>query len=335
MENIDLQSLIIELKSYQGITRKLSIADVVKAFPQIAKQASGMEVLADFGEDAAVISLSAKGAEDGVLLLAADGIMASLMDEDPYWAGYCSVLVNINDIAAMGGIPLALVDILSVKDKNILTTLTNGMNDACSKFGVPVVGGHIHPDTKYNAVDVAVLGIAKRSSVIYSHTAEEGDEVIFSMDLDGRIHPNSRYSWDTTLHKSPEVVRSQIMVMSDLGNINSVHSGKDISNPGTLGTLGMLLESSKSGAVVNLGSIPYPDNEKLDFLHWLKLYQGCGFVVTCEPRNSKTVIDKFNTVGLSANVVGEIIKQPKLILKHGDFEQTLFDFAVDKITGIE
>ena len=37
------------------------------------------------------------------------------MNVNPYWAGYCSVLVNVNDIAAMGGKPLAMVNIMSIK----------------------------------------------------------------------------------------------------------------------------------------------------------------------------------------------------------------------------
>ena len=39
---------------------------------------------------------------------------------------------------------------------------------ASAQFGVPVVGGHLHPDTPYSVVDVAILGIARLDSVIYS-----------------------------------------------------------------------------------------------------------------------------------------------------------------------
>ena len=33
-----------------------------------------------------------------------------LVDEDPWFAGWSAVLVNLSDIAAMGGRPLALVN---------------------------------------------------------------------------------------------------------------------------------------------------------------------------------------------------------------------------------
>ncbi len=332
MLDIDLKTLITDLKSYLGVTRKHQIADVVSAFPRLTDQLAEMEILADFGEDAAVLLISEDN--DNVLLLAADGIMGSLMNSNPYWAGYCSVLVNLHDIAAMGGRPLALVDILSVKEIEVLAKVTTGMNDACSKFGVPIVGGHIHPDSRFNAVDVAVLGTAMRKGVIYSHTAEVGDRVIFAMDLDGCVHPDSLYSWDTTQHKSADGVRKQLLVMSELGSQRLVHSGKDISNPGTLGTLGMLLETSKKGAEIDLEKMPYPGDDVVNFTQWLKMYQGCGFVVTCKPENSADVIDKFRSVGLSSAVAGEITDERKLMIRYNDRQDVLFDFEHENITGI-
>jgi len=332
MAKVNMDNLINELKTYMGITRKHSISDVIKSFPSLKDQLTSFEVLADFGEDAAVLSLSTNPSDDGVL--AADGIMASLMDSDPYWAGYCSVLVNLHDIAAMGGIPLALVDIISVKDPEVLKTLTSGMNAASQKFGVPIVGGHLHPDSEFNAVDVAILGIGKRENIIYSHAAQLNDDVIFAMDLDGQIHPNAKFAWDTTQHKSSEQVRKQLMIMAELGSEALIHSCKDISNPGTLGTLGMLLKSSRKGATVELSKIPKPDDFESNLIHWLKVYQGCGFVVTCNNSDSKIILEKFKSVGLSAEVSGKIIGEPKLIISSNSEQGTLFDFNSEKITGI-
>jgi putative methanogenesis marker protein 2 len=332
MVEIDLKQLVSEIKNYMGITRKSQIGEVVCSFPKLENQLSGLEVLADFGEDAAVFAKS--GMNDNVLLLAADGIMPVMINADAYWSGYCSILVNLHDIAAMGGEPLAMVDVISVTNEDILAELTRGMNDACTKFGVPIVGGHVHPESDYNAVDVAILGTAKRSSVIYSHTAQVDDAIIFAMDLDGRVYPKARFAWDSTLHKKPEFVRKQLMVMNEFGRMGLVTAGKDISNPGALGTLGMLLESSKKGAEVDLGKIPHPSEDKIEFSHWLMVYQGCGFVVTCSRKNATGVIDIFNSVGLTANIVGKINDNKKFIINLKEDFETLFDFTIEKITGI-
>ena len=87
------------VREYEGVRRKHAIGEMVRAV-----RIDSPGILASFGEDAAVIE---HGNE--VLLLAADGIWSRLMEADPYWAGYCSVLVNIHDIAAMGGRPIAMV----------------------------------------------------------------------------------------------------------------------------------------------------------------------------------------------------------------------------------
>jgi putative methanogenesis marker protein 2 len=327
-----IDTVISELRAYPGITRKHIIADITKYFHGLVEfddEDRSNRVITAFGEDAAVIEY-----QDNVLLLAADGIMKSLMDADPWWAGYCVVLVNINDIAAMGGIPLAMVNVLSLENQDVYGSIMDGITSAIRKFKVPMVGGHSHPDCTYNAVDVAVLGTAKKSEVIYSHTASVGDEIIFAMDLDGIIHPNSKFSWDTTTMKNPDLVRSQVLIMNKIGKVELANSGKDISNPGALGTLGMLLESSKKGALVDLNLIPYPASD-IDFVHWLKVYQGCGFVVTCRPKNCEEIISLFNSVGLTANVAGKIVDTNKLEISDGDITKTLFDFDNDKITGIK
>lgn len=328
-----LEKIIYELRNYPGITRKHIISDVTAYFQDLIEFADvkgGHKVLAALGEDAAVIEF---GDNDDVLLFAADGIMKSLMDADLKWAGYCVVLVNINDIAAMGGIPLAMVNVLSLQNMEVYEKIMGGIKNAIEKFKIPMVGGHSHPDCDYNAVDVAILGTAKSPDLIYSHTANVDDDIIFAMDIDGRLHPNSKYSWDTTSHKSSSKVREQVLIMNKLGKDRLVTAGKDISNPGTLGTLGMLLESSKKGARVDLSSIPYPDID-IDFIHWLKVYQGCGFVVTCKPSNSDEIVSIFDSVGIAASVAGKIQASPKLEISDGEESEILFDFDKDIITGI-
>ncbi|MFY1643514.1 AIR synthase related protein, partial [Methanoculleus bourgensis] len=235
------------VREYEGVTRKRVIGDMVRSL-----WVDSPDIIASFGEDAAVIRHNAEDA----LLLAADGIWSKLMEADPFWAGYCAVLVNVHDIAAMGGRPVAMVDILSVTNNLTRDEVTRGMVAASAQFGVPIVGGHLHPDTPYNVVDVAILGTARMDQVIFSDTAEEGDQVVAAIDLDGRIHPSCCFNWDSVTMKPAEVVRAQIRVMEDLGKERLVTAGKDISNPGVIGTLGMLLEVSEKGAVIDLEAIP-------------------------------------------------------------------------------
>lgn len=321
---MDLQGLVDGIRTYPGVTRKKTISEVISFFQFLPNK----NVLASYGEDAAVIKFN-----DDVLLLAADGIMESLMKASPFYAGYYAVLVNLNDISAMGGIPLALVDIISMKDEKVCSQVMKGMENAVEKFGVPVVGGHTHPDCAYNAIDVAVLGTARQDSVIYSHSAMEGDDIVFAMDLEGFFPASLPFAWDTTTKKDGDTCRRQMLIMNEIGKKHLVRSGKDISNPGSIGTLGMLLETSGKGGVVNIEDIPRPDN--VDLTQWIKAYQGCGFAVTCDPRNSQEVKEMFAGVGVTAAVVGKVDGTRQLVVREGKERAVLFDFASDKITGCD
>src|SRR5512136_705910 len=98
------------VREYEGVKRKHAIGEMVRAI-----RIDSPEIIASFGEDAAVIEHG-----DEVFLLAADGIWSRLMEADPYWAGYCAILVNIHDIAAMGGHPIAMVDIFSISKSTVM-----------------------------------------------------------------------------------------------------------------------------------------------------------------------------------------------------------------------
>ena len=107
---MDLKNIRSELRSYPGITRKNVIHHIIDFFPSIVLPENSGKIVAAWGEDTAVLDLN----ESHLMLFAADGIMKKLMDADPQWAGYCSVLVNIHDIVSMGGLPIAMVNIFSI-----------------------------------------------------------------------------------------------------------------------------------------------------------------------------------------------------------------------------
>jgi hypothetical protein len=307
------------VREYEGVKRKKTIGEMVRAI-----RIDAPNVIASFGEDAAVIEHG-----DEVLLLAADGIWSRLMEADPYWAGYCSVLVNIHDIAAMGGRPLAMVDVFSISDERIRDRVLEGMHAASLQFGVPIVGGHLHPDTPYSVIDVAILGIAARDSVIYSHTAGTGDVVIIAIDLDGRIHPSCALNWDSVTMKSAEAVRAQIQVLEQVGSAHLVTAGKDISNPGIIGTLGMLLEVSGKGALIDLDRIPVPDllAHDMTFEQWIRCYPGMGFVLTARPEHADEITRKFSSVGMTAQSIGVVNASHELIISYEGDDTMVFDFS--------
>ena len=323
---MELADLIKSIQNFEGVARKKSIENITNKLKEVYN-VSG-ETLLDFGDDASAIDIG----DGNIIIFAADGIWGKLMDADPYWAGYCSVLVNVNDIAAMGGKPIAMVNILSINNENIANDLLDGIKDGCKKFNVPMVGGHLHPDTDYNALDVAIVGIAKKNNIITSFGATVGDKVIVAIDLDGRQHPKFALNWDTTYFKDEKIVQDQIIAMKEIAEKGLATGGKDISNPGTLGTLEMLLESSGVGASVNLNDIPR--NENVNWDDWLKSYPGAGFVLTAKEKDVDQLIEILKKVSITASVVGEVIKEKKLYLSKEDEKLVLFDQSKNPVLKI-
>lgn len=315
---MDLTALVGELRQYGGITRKRDVSEVAG---KLLCEPGG-NILASYGEDAAAIEYDHR-----VLLLAADGIMESLVKANPYWAGYCSILVNVNDIAAMGGMPLAVVDVLSCGPGEVRESLVSGLAAASEKFGVPVVGGHLHPDATHAALDVAVLGETDVDHLVLSSGASAGDDIVCAMDLEGRFTPGIPYSWDTTSMKEREEVRRCLAAMHSVAPLLS--AGKDISNPGTLGTAGMLLEASSAGGRIDISGIPRPDGVELGL--WLKAYQGCGFVVTCRPSSTDAVVSEFEKRGLNASACGDVVEGRELVVELEGARETLFDMSAESL----
>ena len=314
---MDFKSLVKEIQEFKGVSRKSSIDNVISLLTE-AYNVSG-DVVIDIGDDASAIDIG-----DGqVILIAADGIWGDIMNVNPYWAGYCAVLVNVNDIAAMGGKPLAMVNIMSISNDEIYEELLCGIKDGCLKFGVPMVGGHLHPDGEVDSLGVAIVGIAKKDKLITSFGAEVGDKIIVAIDLDGKPHEMFALNWDTTYDKDEKLVQDQITAVQYLAEHDYIKSGKDISNPGILGTLEMLLETSDKGAVVNLEDIP--KNENMQWVDWLRSYPGSGFVFTASADYCEYIKHYLSRYSIQAEVVGEITDSNSLLLNYKGQQEEVFN----------
>lgn len=309
-----LSELIADIKDYEGLTRKKYISQVLR----LQETLKWRENLFEYGDDCAVLPWG-----EEYLLLASDGIWSKLAS-DPFWVGYCSVLVNVNDVYAMGGKPLALVNVLSVREEDT-SEITQGIEAGCEKFRVPMVGGHIHPGTS-TSVAVSILGRAQM--IMTSFGARPGEKVVLALDLDGRQY-RTFLNWDSTSMKSSEEVLYRLEALNIIAQEEMATSCKDVSNPGILGSLGMLLETSRVGALIDVEKIPAP----VDISTFVKMYPGYGFVLTVKPEYTEEVVTLFEDHCISAHVIGEIIPEKRMNLFYKGEEGVLFDFDKESICG--
>jgi selenophosphate synthetase-related protein len=136
--------------------------------------------------------------------------------------------------------------------------------------------------------------------------------------------------------KTPAQVRAQIQMLQTLGEAHLVTAGKDISNPGVIGTLGMLLEMSEKGAVIELDAIPKPDlkTHGITFEHWVRMYPGMGFVLTAKKRHVNEVCRRFEAVGMTARPIGHLNGDRNLCIEHGGQQASVFDLKKESVMGI-
>ncbi len=263
---------------------------------------------------------------DGYTLFAAEGIRPELVAADPWFAGFCSVLVNLSDVAAMGGRPWAIVDVLfmgSGENERVL----EGMLAASEVFGVPIVGGHTARVSGATMLAVAVLGRGKR--LISGHAARPGQTLVMAVDLRGSFRGGAAFNAATTA--SWQQLRAGLAVLPELAEAGLVGAGKDISMAGTCGSLAMLLETSGVGAVLDLERVPAPPD--VDPLRWLTAFPSYGYVLAVDAAAVPSVCARFDAVGVTCAAVGAVVDARRLVLRYAGAEAVYLDLSESPLTG--
>ena len=296
-----LARLIGFLANHPAVADK---ATIHHAYAPAAAVAGAVRV----GDDCAAI---AEG--DGWLLFAAEGMLESFVAADPWFAGYSAVMVNLSDIAAMGGWPLAIVDVLWTPGFERSAPIWEGMTAASQAYGVPIVGGHTtitRGDASFLAA--AVLGRARR--LISSFDAKPGDDLLVAVDLRGSWRGDKPF-WNASVGAPPERLRCDLQLLPALAESGWCRAGKDISNGGIVGTLTMLLECSQVGAELWLDQLPRPADT--DLARWLIAFPSFGYLLSVAPEYSPYVIAHFAACDIAGARVGRVTAPPSLVLGYG------------------
>lgn len=265
---------------------------------------------------------------DRYLLLAAEGLLPAFVESDPWFAGWCAVMVNVSDIYAMGGRPTAIVDTIWSPDPQTAEPLFSGMKAAASAYQVPIVGGHTNHRSDYTALSVAILGQA--THLLTSFDAQPGDQLIMAVDLRGVAHPNYPF-WNAATDADPVRLRGDLEILPTLTEAGLCKAGKDISMGGVIGTLLMLLETAECGAIVQLEKIPAPPNVPLE--QWLLNFPSYGFLLSVPSIHTQEVQQHFQQRNLSSVIIGEINDSSKLHLQRQQETILFWDFTQKPLTG--
>ena len=318
----ELALLATALRAGRGFAHKRDIGAVMDTLA--AALPGGRADLAQavaVGDDCAAIA-DANG--DGWLLFAIEGFLDDFVQAMPHFAGYCGVMVNVSDICAMGGRPIAVVDALWSHGADGARDVLRGLADASARYGVPIVGGHSNSRSERGQLAVAILGRAKR--LMTSFDARPGDTLMMAIDLRGAYEEPHPF-WNASTRAPAERLRADIELLPQLAERGLCDAAKDISNAGAIGTALMLLECSRVGAAIDVQAIPRPAGVPLQ--RWLQTFPSFGFVFSVRPAHVAAVRSHFESAGIACASVGEVTAAPQVWLRDGAARALLWDVAAE------
>lgn len=315
-----LQALVDRLRTSRGIAHKSDIAAAVAALG-VTDPSKTIAV----GDDCAAIPDG-----DGYLLLAIEGIINEFVERDPWFAGWCGVMVNVSDIYAMGGRPLAVVDAIWSAGNDKMCAVLAGLAAASRTYGVPVVGGHSNARSDRDQLSVAILGRAQQN-LLTSFDAQPGDVLLAAIDLRGAYRDPYPH-WNASTGAPPARLRADLDVLPRLAEDGLCRAAKDISQAGLIGTTLMLLECSGIGGTIRVDAVPMPPG--VTQANWLiSTFPSFGFVLAVAPRHLTTVMQRFQARDIACAAIGLCDDSRRLHLRDQNEECLAWDFREQALIG--
>jgi putative N-acetyltransferase (TIGR04045 family) len=276
---------------------KLPLGDVLDGIRDDHPEALGGEGWV--GDDGALVS----GTD---VVVATDAILPALIDKDPEWAGWCGVLVNVNDLSAMGARAVGLMDAVSAPTPSAARRIVSGLRSAAAAWDVPVLGGHTQVR---GASSLAVTALGRTTAPIPGGGGRVGHRLGLTVDLHGRWRRGFEgRQWDSTSTRTGEELRH----LAGLVAAHRPAAAKDVSMAGIVGTTAMIAEASGTGARIDVADIPAPPG--VAFGDWVTCFPGFGMVTADAPEMA-------SPLALSATI-GELTATPGVMLRWPDGVET-------------
>lgn len=140
------------------------------------------------GDDAAVLRHEPKTVQVVTTDLLLEGIHFDLTYCPLKHLGYKAVAVNLSDVFAMNARPKQITVSIGVSSKFTLKAideLYDGINTACKRYGVDLVGGDTSTSLTGLTISITAIGEAEESKLAYRSGAKPNDIICVSGDLGG------------------------------------------------------------------------------------------------------------------------------------------------------
>ena len=311
----DIGALIEAVRAHPGVAAKAEIGLVREVFGE-------SDWLAGPGDDGAVVMT--KG---NALVVGGEAILPGFVAADPYGAGIAAVSTNLNDLAAMGAWPLALVDTVT-GPRPVVRRVLEGMRWAAALYDVPVVGGHLTATAGPPSLSAFGLGRARRP--LSARAAAPGQSLVVAACIDGRMRDD--FPFFPSFDERGDRLAGDVRLLAEGAAAGWVAAAKDVSMAGLVGSLAMLLECNRLGASLDLDALPVPAGVTLR--QWLTCFPCFAFLL-CVPAGAEgDCLRAFAGRGLAAAVAGAIDATGELRLHRAGQSGVAFDLARESVTGL-
>jgi thiamine-monophosphate kinase len=234
-----------------------------------------------------------------------DGTCFRLAEAGAFRVGRKAINVNLSDIAAMAGVPTAVVVSVGLPrngGQELAKQLYLGMRDAADAFQVPLVGGDTNSWDGPLSISVTMLGETTGRGAVLRSGAKIGDWILITGPLGGSILGHH-------LDFTPRVREAQALHVA-----THLHAMIDLSD-GLAKDLHHICEESRCGAVVFADAVPIADAARelsgkdgrspLD--HALSDGEDFELVFTVSAADGEQLIRNQGISGITLYRIGEIV----------------------------
>jgi selenophosphate synthetase-related protein len=311
----ELDVLARGLRNLPGVLAKAEIGLVAEVLGPV-------DWYAGPGDDGAVLP-----AGEGQVVVGGEAILPAFVAADPYGAGVAAVLTNINDLAAMGARPVALLDTV-VGSPAVCREILRGLRWAAELYDVPIVGGHLTRSD--GAPALSAFGVGRADRVLSARHAAPGQELVLGCCLAGAMR--SDFLFFPSFDQRGARLAGDVRLLADLATTGVVVAAKDVSMAGLVGSLAMLLEAGRLGVTVDLDALPVPEGVPL--ADWLACFPCYAFLLACEPSQVSGCVTAFEDRDLSATSLGVLDDTGLVRLRRGEQVVEVFDLAREGVTNL-
>jgi hydrogenase expression/formation protein HypE len=271
------------------------------------------------GVDCAVIDLGEKS-----VIVSMDPITGAIER-----IGWLAVNVNANDIATFGVEPAFLFSCLMLPegaDKKMVETISTQMNDAATKLGMAIVGGHAEstPGLVNPIVVGCAMGSTNKGQYVTAANAKAGDAIILtkSAGIEGTaILASDRETELKTILTAKElqdakdfyqkisVVKEALMACK----VGGVHAMHDPTEGGIAGGIHEMADAASLGVHIQLEKIIVaPETAKICAhfdLDPLQLIGSGALLIAAEKQKAVTIVKELEKQQVQAAIIGEFLPE--------------------------